>query len=313
MKKDLNEKKTGKFNKLIAVLLALALWFYVAGQGQLTAQNAVAVDLNYIKLADNLTVSGPDKVTVRMWGTIRETDRVEEAYVDLAGLGPGSYNLPVNLHQSNRALFAKVEPNRVEVVIREIKKNSVAIDPRVDAQPPAGFELVDIFTVPERCSVQGNQTEVSRVKYVIAPVSLTGSPEIQNSTVTLKALDKDGNLIEGVRLVPAKAAVYAVVSETLVSKQAAIKPVYQGDLPEGFELGQISVEPEAAALIGASALTEKLSEIGTKAIDLSGKTKSFTIEAELSVPEGIKAYPTRAAVYIEIKAVNPAEPGKTEE
>ena len=116
MKKNQEQGKTINL-KIIAVILSILLWFYVSVQGQLTAQNALEIHLNYYNLAENLTVSGPDTVTVRLWGTLSETDRVE-AFIDLNGLGPGSYDLPVTLKQSNRALFSSVEPYRVEIAIR---------------------------------------------------------------------------------------------------------------------------------------------------------------------------------------------------
>ena len=197
MKSDQKPTKTGNL-KLISVIAAILLWFFVTNQGQLTARNAVETDVNYTKLADNLMVSGPDTVTVKLWGTFRETDSVE-AFVDLGGLGPGSYDLPVTLRQSNRALFSSVEPNRVKVVIREIKENSIIIEARNTAALPQGFEMLDIFTVPGRCSVQGEQSEVSKVTTVLAPLSLTGSTEIQSATVTLQALDQNGNIIAVVR------------------------------------------------------------------------------------------------------------------
>lgn len=301
MKSDQKQRKTGNL-KLISIIAAILLWFFVTNQGQLTARNAVETDVNYTKLADNLMVSGPDTVTVKLWGTFRETDSVE-AFVDLGGLVPGSYDLPVTLRQSNRALFSSVEPNRVKVVIREIKENSIIIEARNTAALPQGFEMLDIFTVPGRCSVQGEQSEVSKVTTVIAPLSLTGSTEIQSATVTLQALDQNGNIIAGVRLVPEKAVVYAAVSQTMVSKKAAIKPVYKGSLPEGYERGQVIIEPAEAFLIGAEAKSGNISEITTEEIDLNDKTSSFTIEAKLTLKEGIKIYPAQAVIYIEINQV----------
>ena len=56
MKTPTPSKKNTRLTKLIAVVLALALWFYVAGQGQMSAQYSAELDLNYKKLGDNLAV-----------------------------------------------------------------------------------------------------------------------------------------------------------------------------------------------------------------------------------------------------------------
>jgi YbbR domain-containing protein len=282
-----------KFTKLIAVLCALALWFYVAGQGQMTAQNSIEADLNYIKLGDNLTVSGPDKVTVKRWGTVSEAEQMEQAYVDLSGLGPGTYTLPVHLQQTNRALLAKVEPDKVKVVIAELEKNTIAIVPRSQTKLAEGFELTDIFTVPEQCAVQGEQSAVSRVYTVAAPVTLESTGEMQSLTVDLQALDKNGNIVKEVRLIPAKATVYAVVNQKLTSIKLPIKVVTQGSAAEGFETGEISIEPQEAMLVGSPDLLGKITQIETKPVDINGSSRSITVQAELNVLEGVKVYPLR--------------------
>ena len=294
-----------KFTKLIAVLCALALWFYVAGQGQMTAQNSIEADLNYITLGDNLTVSGPDKVTVKRWGTVSEAEQMEQAYVDLSGLGPGTYTLPVHLQQTNRALLAKVEPDKVKVVIAELEKNTIAIVPRSQTKLAEGFELTDIFTVPEQCAVQGEQSAVSRVYTVAAPVTLESTGEMQSLTVDLQALDKNGNIVKEVRLIPAKATVYAVVNQKLTSIKLPIKVVTQGSAAEGFETGEISIEPQEAMLVGSPDLLGKITQIETKPVDINGSSRSITVQAELNVLEGVKVYPAQASVNIEIKPVEP--------
>ncbi len=312
MKIKTTQKSSIKFTKLIALLLAMALWFYVAGQGQMTAQNSIEADLNYIKLGDNLTVSGPDKVSIKRWGTVSEAERMEEAYVDLSGLGPGTYTLPVHLQQTNRALLAKVEPDKVKVVIAELQKNTAAIVPRSQKELAEGFELTDIFTVPEQCAVQGEQSAVSRVYTVAAPVTLASTGEMQNLTVDLQALDKNGNIIKGVRLIPAKATVYAVVSQKLTSLKLPVKAVFEGKAAEGFEIGEISIDPQEAMLVGSPDLLGKITQIETNPVDISGSSRSITVKAELDVPEGVKVYPAQAAVYIEVKPLSLTDSGETD-
>lgn len=306
MKTPTPSKKNTRLTKLIAVVLALALWFYVAGQGQMSAQYSAELDLNYIKLGDNLAVSGPDKVTVRMWGTIAQTEKVDEAYVDLAGLGPGVYTVPVHLHQTNRALLAKVEPDRVEVTVTELQENRLVIVPSSQQELPSGFELTDIFAVPEACTVQGELSAVARVHTVLAPVTLVSTSEMQIYTATLLALDDKGEQVKEVRLVPGKATVYAVVSQRLIDKKLPIKAVIEGQPAEGFEIAEITVEPREALLAGSADVIDQLTQIRTRAVDISGSSKSLTVKADLEVTEGIKVYPVQAEITVEIIPI--AEP-----
>ena len=311
MKTQTPPKKNTRLTKLISVILALALWFYVAGQGQMSAQYSAEVDLNYIKLGDNLAVSGPDKVTVKMWGTVAQTEQLEEAYVDLSGLGPGTYTLPVSLQQTNRALLAKVEPDKVKVIVAELQENQIAIVPQNQQELAAGFELTDIFTVPEVCIVQGELGAVARVHTVLAPVSLAASSEMQHYTVGLLALDNNGEPVKGIRLVPSKAAVYAVVSQHLIDKQLPVKAVIEGQAAEGFEIGEITIEPREALLAGSADVVDKLSQIRTRPIDISGNSKSLTVKADLEVPEGIKVYPVQVEVTVGINPI-PEPPEESE-
>lgn len=306
MKTPTPPKKNTRITKLIAVVLALALWFYVSGQGQMSAQYSAELDLNYTKLGENLAVSGPDKVTVRMWGTVAQTEEVEEAYVDLTGLGPGVYTLPVHLQQTNRALLAKVEPDRVEVMVTELQENSLVIVPRSQKELASGFELTDIFAVPEACTVQGELSAVARVQTVLAPVTLASTSEMQVYTANLLALDDKGEEVKEVRLVPGKATVYAVVSQRLIDKTLPIKAVIEGQPAEGFEIAEITAEPREALLAGSADVLDQLSQVRTRAVDISGSSNSLTVKADLEVTEGIKIYPVQAEITVEIIPI--AEP-----
>ena len=163
------KKRTGL--KLISLIIAILLWLYVVSQGATTTpQELIKTPLKYHNLGEGLTVSGPDTVSLRIWGSLkRNSDTV--AYVDLSGLGEGVYELPVNVKVVKGALFATVEPDKVEVVLKEVQEKELAIKYELFKPPSPAYEVLDIVITPEKCLLQGEEDAIKKVKTVKCQLS----------------------------------------------------------------------------------------------------------------------------------------------
>ena len=64
----------------------------------------------------------PDSITVGVRGPRDRVQAIEAtevaAWVDLAGLQPGRYNLPVTVEGSARVGVTRIDPSRVTVIVR---------------------------------------------------------------------------------------------------------------------------------------------------------------------------------------------------
>jgi len=275
-------------------------------QGQLSARQSVLdVDLDYIHLAEGLTVDGPAQVSVRLWGVFQEPEKVK-AYVDMAGLGEGTHNVPVHVEPVSGSLFTRVEPDRIDVVVRKTYQHVVGIVHQVVQNPPAGYEVLDILVSPDKCLVKGDDEAVSRVSTVVCQVNLAQASNLAIFNAPLIAKDVNGNQItEGIRLVPDHAQVVAVIQEKMETKTVPLQPNLTGQLPEGLQVGTVSLEPETITIVGNPVQIQPITQIQTDPVDLQDRRESFTETVTITLPEGLRGYPEQVKVSVEILGQTP--------
>ncbi len=307
--RDNSRKKTGF--KIISVILALLLWFYVVNEGSYqVGQNSVQVNLMYDNIQEGMQVQGPEQVTVKLWGVFQETGDIQ-ASVDLAGKDTGVYTLPVKLHPVVGVLFTSVEPKTVNVTLEEIQEIIVPVNYNISVNPPAGYQLMDLLTEPERCLIKGNQEDANLVTSVVCQVDLSNTKSINTFELKVAARDKDGNPVNGgLEIVPASVKVIAVVDEIKAYKEVPIVAVSEGEPAAGYRLKDIKLDINTVKIVGNTLAVEAVNEINTGKIDINGADQSFTLNIDLQASEEIKLYPANVLAEIEIEKIIEDEEGQ---
>lgn len=288
--------------KVISVIFAVLLWLYVGNQGELKAsQDSRKVHLQYRNLAEGLSVKGPEQVYVKLWGAGRE-NRDIIAYVDMAGLGQGSHRVPVKVEPVAGVILTSVSPKEVDVVIKELKEETIPVKAIITRKPAADYELLDVIIEPGKCMIRGEQTAVQAVAQVVAAVDLGAARDFTTLKVPLQAKDAGGKVIsQGIRLVPDKVTIYAVIGQIQSSKKVKLKTPFSGTTEIGYQLGKIEANAQELTVLGSKAQLEGLEEVSTRPVDLTGQKESFNQECEIVLPAGMKAYPAKVLVNVEIK------------
>lgn len=301
-----NRKRTGF--KIISVILALLLWFYVANEGSYGAgQNSVTVDLLYENKPEGMQIQGPEQVKVKLWGGFQETQDIK-AYVDLQGKQPGVYTLPVKLHAVMGALFTSVEPQNINVTLVATREIIVPVKYNIKAGPPAGYTLIDIITEPDRCLIKGEQDIVKQVTSVFCGIDLSTIRSISSLEVKGIPVDQKGDAItQGLEIIPEAIKVIAVIGEQKGFKEVPLKVLYEGEPAVGYRLVGIQLEPATAQIAGSNRTVEGIKEINTPLINLNEVDQSFTQQLDLEAPQGTTLFPEQVLAIIEIEAVNENE------
>ncbi|MEN6392047.1 MAG: CdaR family protein, partial [Syntrophomonas sp.] len=245
------EKKIGL--KIISVILAVLLWFYVINKAPATGQsNSVQVELKQIHLAEGLSYNGPTKVAVRVWGASPDKESIV-AYVDLANLGPGTSEVPVSVEPIKGALLTMVEPKQVKVELYQVNQHVFGINSEVSKNPPTGYQLMNLAIIPEKCVIKGQESDVGRVSRVVCSVDLSSVKETASLKGILVARDSKGNQVQGITIIPESVSVYAIVAQKEASKKVPVK-VTIGTAPASpFLAGKILVVPETVTVYGPEA------------------------------------------------------------
>jgi YbbR domain-containing protein len=108
--------------KALALVLGTLLWFTVSGDLAIErAIDGMPVTMKNVSAGVQAVVT-PTRVTVTVRGSREELGALAEtqlaAWVDVNGLGPGQYRLPVRVDMPMTVDLAKVSPEMVEVRVK---------------------------------------------------------------------------------------------------------------------------------------------------------------------------------------------------
>ena len=301
LKEQPKEKKTIGL-KVISVVMALLLWYYVVDQGNSPVrQDIIEAELQFKNLSDGFTARSNDSVSVRLWGPLQNPAELL-AFVDLSGLTAGVYYLPVEINSVRGALIASVEPKSIEVIINEIEEYQLTITPQIVNSPPGDYELLDIIIVPDKCLIRAEGHGASEIKEAVCFVDLSNATDLNKMNLPLAVRDAEGNIInEGIKITPENAAVYAMVSEKITNKRVRVTPEILGEVDPGYRITNISVIPDIITVLGAARQIIAIDKLATESIDINGITNSVSKDIGIVTRSGINAYPSRVTVNIEIE------------
>ena len=286
--------------KLISVVMAVLLWLFITNESVIIKQQAISgVRLQAINISSGLSATYPDEVQVSIVGTPR-TAREINAYVDLKGREPGVHTLPVKVRSMPGTRVSSITPAEVRVEIIEIQEYIFPVSHRVSQEPPAGFRVAGVDVTPAKCVVRGEMAKINRIASLITFLDLGGLQDTAAVKTRVTALDRNGNPVEGIQILPSQVQAYVVIEKSQTNKVVAVSPSLTGNPPEGFTVSEVVVEPSEVTLIGHEQALAGFESLNTRPIDLTGHNKSFKQEVELTPVPDIRVFPAKVMVMIEI-------------
>lgn len=160
--------------KVLSLVFALVLWFFVMGERKLEVGYAVPLELQNIPEGMIVTNEVPRLVDVRISGprtllmNLRPTDI--NISVDLKGLQPGLTSfkrLEERLNIPSGLKVTRLSPSFVDVKLERIKEKTVPVKVLLRGSPAEGLQIVKVRTVPEQVTVEGAESELKDVHEVV--------------------------------------------------------------------------------------------------------------------------------------------------
>ena len=248
--------------KLLALIIALGLWFAVAGQRAPATVRLRKVPLSFVLPPDMEISNEPrEEVDVTLRGSKRALELLRSGDLavsyDASAFRPGErlvHLSPLNLNlelpdavAGEAIRIERVEPSAVPLRLEHRIERELEVEPRFEGELPGGYELYGVHVVPQRIRVRGPESHVNALrKAATEPIPLAGRAE----TFTAKQVAID---IDDARVVPLETVVDVVVSVGEARAERRFEGVVVRP-PEG------AVRPDAAAVVlrGPRSLVEKL-------------------------------------------------------
>ncbi len=286
----------------MAFVLALAVWVMAINSSdpsvEKTYPNPIPIEVIGqssdtvidTDLSENvsLTLRAPSSI----WNMLIVEKAPVRAFVDLAGLGVGPHTVPVQIQIGTKPVeIISYSPRSVTLEIESLLTKEMDIRVIYQGSLPIGFQAEDPVLTPTTVTVSGAESLVKSVAEVRAVAKLTDVKTSIHQTLSLVAVNANGQVVNGVSITPDKVEYTQQVVERGGYRNVVVKVVTAGVVPAGYKLTSLSVFPPTITVFSSdTALVDALpGYVETVPIDLTGKSSDFEQRVALNLPFRIQA------------------------
>jgi YbbR domain-containing protein len=301
---------------LLALALSTALWVVVT-----TQQNPDVVD--FFQAIPVETRNKPEDLVLRneiptvrvavaaprdVWPELRPAKF--QATVDLARLGPGLQQVPVQVQTvDTRARIEEVNPPQVLVHLERVERKNVPTRAKLTGELPTGYRHGSVRVTPETVVATGPESLVEQVTAVVADVDVTGLTASISQTYRATPQNANGERVDRISLSSENVLVEMRIDQEKLVKTVPIAPQIVGAVAPGYQPVGFRAEPTAITIEGDPAAVETLTYVQTRPVDLRNATGDISDNVELQLPPGVRlTVPQTIVVRV---FVSPVEGSKT--
>jgi YbbR domain-containing protein len=310
-KKRFNESNFKKktMPKILSVLFAIIFWFYVMDQ----------VNPEMIRTIPNLQVEILNQESIQSGGYTILDQKVPSVAVKVKGRRKAVMNIKaqdiilsadlkdfhkgINYFSINKKIFADnvtiedLSENRIQMNIDRLTESTKKITLKMIGKLPEGLSVGDVKLSPEQVIVRGPESYVKLVNGVFGEMNLSTVQNNDNVSIDLQAIDQNGQAVSGIAL--SSDHVLATLG-VLKENSTEIEANLSGNLPVGYKVTAVVLEPKSISLKGQVNNMSLLKVIKTKSIDLTGLMSSQNLNIGLQVPTDLKLQGIPESVNVKI-------------
>ena len=242
-------------------------------------------------------------VDIRVFGRRTQLYRINRDAIrveaDLSRLNTkGTHFLPYVIYGiPDDVEISRKNPEAIELTLDQIITQERDVKINIIGKPAQGMAALSYIVNPSKVTLEGAETLLDTVRDVVATIDITNAREEINQTLSLKAIDKEGNEVEGVTITPKTVDVTIPIGAT---KTIGVSPKITGGVPEGYVITKIEANPSEIRIGATSSQINDISSISTETISVDGQRASFEKKVRLILPEGVEVINSEAAVLVKI-------------
>lgn len=277
--------------KVVAVLLATGLWWFVYSGHHPRTSAPVSVKIQYEHLAPQYKLVSPrEYIRVELSGDSQSLADISpenlKARVDLTGLIEGRHLVLVNIVNRTGARIVRGS-GPVQVEIKRLNMIELPVKLKFFGTLPAGFELGRVTFRPETASVYGDEEELSRVSELVASIDLDGRTGNFKIVTKFKAEDSVGRAVAGANVAPPSVTIDVTI-RSIHSRTVPIIPRYKpGSSYKG--MAEANFFPTAVTLIGNEAILRSTGSVESEEFDLSLCREGGVFPLSLKLPKNVSS------------------------
>lgn len=291
--------------KVLSLLLAVLLWFMVAGQKE--AERSLRIPLEFQNIPERLELieEPPSFVDVRLRGPAGSLGQVRAgdvvAVLDLASARSGRrifHLTPEQVSAPTGLRVVHVLPSTVALSFETSASKTVPVVPVIEGEPASGHVVGTVAASPAMAQIVGPTTALQRItEATTEPVSVSGATGRVRERVNVAVTD------DSVRLRTAQTAIVTVeIQPAPVEHGVAGVPVQIRNLRSGLK-GDVQPGAIEVVIKGAPSAVREVAPASIGAsVDLTGLGRgSYNLPVRVDPASGfavIRATPERVRVQI---------------
>ena len=293
--------------KILALIASIIMWGYVMNEENPSVNGRYTVPVEIVNAPEGYDVNmGVREVTLKvraprsLMAAAHESDF--KAVIDLSGDTEGEYDEKIRTVIPQGFELLGMSDDTVHVTMEALIAHGVPVDIVVNGKAAQGMELGEIKPAQLYVNVYGPRHLVDSIVKASGKIKLADNNSDFTMRVKLTAVTADGENINNLAVLPGELDVTVQLVPGEGKKIVPVKPAVTGILPEGYVLGEVTVQPNQVELAGANKTLADIKNVETIPISLHGVTSTLDKDVELSLPEGIASTVKKVTLHIVIKS-----------
>lgn len=293
--------------KILALIASIIMWGYVMNEENPSVNGRYTVPVEIINAPEGYDVNmGVREVTLKvraprsLMAAAHESDF--KAVIDLSGDTEGEYDEKIRTVIPQGFELLGMSDDTVHVTMEALIAHGVPVDIIVNGKAAQGMELGEIKPAQQYVNVYGPRHLVDSIVKASGKIKLADNNSDFTMRVKLTAVTADGENINNLAVLPGELDVTVQLVPGEGKKIVPVKPTISGILPEGYVLGEVTVQPNQVELAGANKTLADIKNVDTVPVSLHGITSTLDKDVELSLPEGIASTVKKVTLHIVIKS-----------
>ncbi len=279
------------FLRGVAFVVALLMWFYVAGDRGYEVNRTLRLKVNYQNASPGFTILRSEgEVQVRIAANRKifeslDLDRMDCA-VDLKGLESGKYRLPVRVLLPPGVRLVSVVPEQVTVELSRLIEKVLPAKIVWEGEFPEDVLVDKLEMTPSEVTLRGPEKVLAGLNEAVvqvSPASVLAGDEISREVRLIS--EKGATLPKGVDLYPKEIRIKASLVKDVEKKELQVVPNVSGVPEAGYRIEEAVALPATVQVVGAKSVLETLDRLQTKPIDVTGLAQDKTFDTEPELPE----------------------------
>ncbi len=284
---------------ILSLLLAIVIWTSAVTSTNPNIETELTIPLEVIQQATDIAIVDPlpQTVTLKILAPESIILQLEEdnpitAYINLTDIVAGTYRFLVQVSipdQLKPIRILEQSPKQLELKVSNLISKIFTISIQVEGEPATGYKTSGLDWDEVLATVTGQEMKVDAVAAVVGILDISDANGTVSEEITLQARDKNGELVDAIKLTPDTVRVDQVISLQGGYRNVAVNVTTEGFVEPGYRFTSITPAPPTVMVFSENPqLVEQLpGYVNTKPLDLTGVDGYLETILELDLPDGI--------------------------